>query len=111
MNWKKQWLKLKNKFGSLTQEDIDDYTEERNRKIDEENKDWMKEYKEKEINNQFRYLETNNKGIKSTEGKTDLFSISNLEMYLSLKARNIVHLIDICCDFENKRHIIIHWSM
>lgn len=111
MNWKKHWLKLKNKVGRLTQEDIDAYTEKRNKQIDEESEVWMQKYKEREINNQFRYLETNNRGIRVTEGKVDPFSVSNLEMYLSLKARNIVHLIDICCGFESKRHIVIHWSM
>lgn len=107
MNWKKRWLNLKRKFGRLTQEDIDKYSEER----DKEEEIWMQKYKEKELNNQFRYLEMHNKGIKATEGKTDLFSISNLGMHLSLKAITMVRLIDIYCGFKTKRHIVIHWSM
>lgn len=110
MNWKKQWLKLKDKFGRLTQEDIDKYSEERDKQIDEEEKIWAQKYKEKAINNQFRYLETANKGIKDAEGETDLFTLFDLDMYLMNKASAIVNLIDICCGFENKRHIVIHWN-
>ena len=111
MNWKKRWLNLKNKFGKLTQEDIHKYSEEKIKQMDKEEKVWMQKFKEKELNNQFRYLETANKGIKDAEGKADLFTLFNLDMYLMNKASAIVNLIDICCGFETKRHIVIHWSM
>jgi hypothetical protein len=110
MNWKKQWLKLKNKFGRLTQEDIHKYSEERNKQIDEEEKEWMRDYKEQEIDNQFRYLEMHDRGIKATEGKKDLFSVHNLNLHLSMRAIAIVRLIDIYCGFETKRHLVIRWN-
>jgi hypothetical protein len=110
MNWKKQWLKLKNKVGRLTQEDIDKYGEERIKQMVEEEEDWIQHYKEQEINNQFRYLETHDRGIKATEGKKDLFSMHNLNLHLNMRAITIVRLIDIYCGFKNKKHIVIHWN-